>query len=905
MVKRFVLIVLCALFASKASVHGQLFIEFTQSPTTIVSYTDLWNFSVNNIGQPGTQTYVDILLTEQNTGDVFTARTQNMTVNQGLTLYSFENFRIATQKYGNSAAGNSFRSSGMLGEGLYTICVTLKNPYDDNAFSQKCQSFSVTKESLRNASSGTSPTGGNKNFQFHGYAELTGYYTNHVSNYSTLAPNYAQLVLNPNLSIYEVPIGGRVSLSTMQSSTMQNMNTWSLYFDGEQFKNILKKKLMTLIEKNNKLKDMNLSSLSGSMSQLKNLQTTLQNPDVLRELGQLKELDSLRNMYDKISGADLNSLKDAGLDSLQNNKYATGMKDSLSGKYNNTHDSLMRIKDSVLSIKDRSQDSVMKYMAYKDSLQGLLGGLSERIKGLEWLEQKRAGYKNLLAQKDKLTEMGKKFGVVDSNGNIKDLSSLKDNLDYQKLSDPNFLYSKLKSSKLLRRVDKYLYGFKTFSIGMAAPNFSELSLRNVPLNGILVEYEMKNVYAGFTYGDLQSASPTYDVGHATYRRTAVAGSFGYGRKEKTHVHLNIFHAWDDTSSINPRDSIFLYQKTPQKNYVVSLDFKVLLFKEKLRISGELAGCQTTRDVTYQDSSILNPIPTHNPDEWLVNIISQRPVSTNTSVDFAFNAKVEGLLFKGKTMISAATKRVGANYYAFGTPFLMRDVFSLEAKITQRLWKNRISMMAFVRRNNDNLDGNKLLQSVFYNYGFDVMVNIPKLPYFKASLMPVNLQNDSSSFDMTILNVSSGYNYKITKDIIAASNLNYTFQECSSRDSFFVSTGHFVTLNQLFTFKNSITLNITSGYFNTANDSLTKHVFNLGAGTGFTVLKKINTSVGGNLYMANTELKWGGYLQLGASFLRFFSLNIRLETNRFDNYLYQSYNPDYLQFAGRAVMVARW
>jgi hypothetical protein len=880
--------------------HAQLFVEFTQSPSSIVTYTDLWNLSVNNIGQSGTQTYIELQLTEQNAGDIFSARTQNVTLNQGMALFSFENFRLASQKYGSSATASTFKTTGQLPEGLYTLCVTLKNPYDDYTFSQKCEGFSVTRESIRNTVNSQVP-GGSKNFRFHGYAELTGYYTNRTANYTTLHGSYAQLILNPNLSVFDVPIGARFTLSTLQNSTLQNINNYSLYFDGDQFKNILKKKLLALIEKNNKLKDLNLSSLSGSMSQLKDLENTLKNPDVIRELGQIKELDSLKNIYSQLKDADLDALKRTGMDSLQNNGRTGKWNDSL----NSLSDSLNGLKDSALDVKEQAMDPVNTLLSYRDSLQAKMDGISHHIKALEWLEQKKDGYKQLLARKEKLTEMGKKFGVIDSNGNMKDIGSLKESIDYNKLSDPGFLYNKLKSSKLLRKVDKILYGFKTFSIGTAAPNFSELTLKSVPVNGIVVEYEQKHFYAGFTYGELQAAVPVYDLTRATYRRTAVAGSFGYGQKEKTHFHINIFHAWDDSSSVQPRDSIFLYQKTPQINYVLSADFKVVLFKEKLRISGELAGSQTTRDFTYLDSSIINPVVTNNPGEWLTNIITQRPVSTNTAVDFAFNAKIEGVLFKGKTLLSASTKRVGAHFYAFGTPFLMRDIFSVEIKATQRFWKNRISLMAFVRRNNDNLDNNKPMESVFYNYGFDVALNIPKLPYLKASLMPVNLQNDSSSFNMTILNVASGYNYKVARRIVASTNVNYTYQESVSNDSLYRSSGHFVTLNQLFTFKNSVTLNITSGYFHTASDSLTKQVFNIGAGTGFTLFKKINTSVGGNVYMANTEFKWGAYGQVGITFLKLFTFSLRVESNQFNNFFNQLYNPDFLQFAGKGVLVARW
>jgi hypothetical protein len=912
-------------------VSGQVVVQFTTPPSNYRTFNDLWNLSINNISGIPLQLNAELTLTDSKQSAVLSGRLQNIQLPAGLTLFSAENFNLSNISFSNTNAANQIRQNGTLPVGSFGLCVVLTNLLDGMEIGRSCTNFSVLTSSTTPSSDSLSQkpkSGFLKNFQFHGFGELTTVLSNTPGNNTNMPASYSQVLINPNLTIYDVPVNARLTLSTLNSANAQNINSFSVNFDGNQFKNMLKSKLIDLITKNNKIKDMNLAGLKGDMSQLSNIQNTLKNPDVLKELGQLKELDSLKQKmndlkdFDKWKKMGLDSLmkyKEQGIDSLK--KWGTtkadslgldsskldslrkkGMlwKDSLGGKVDSLKNKGMLLKDSLTHMAEKFKD-----FKIDGSLEDNMSALSQKMKGLEWLEQKRAGYEKLLAKKDELLKMGQKFGLVDSLGNIKDINSLKENLDYEKLSDPNFLYGKLKNSKLLRKFDKFLYGFKTVSFGLSNPTFSDLSIKGVPVRGVFIEYEFKNFYAGFTHGQLQTGVNNFALNKASYTRNVTGGSFGYGTVNKTHLHFTLVHSVDDSASINPRDSTFISLKTPQDNYVMTVDFKLLLFKDKLRITGELAGSQNTRDIGAVNSPILNPLPNYSTQEWFTNIFSQRNVTLNTTTDFAFNAKIEGVLFKGKTTVSASIKRVGPNFYALATPFLMRDVLSLEAKISQKFWKNRISFMGFVRRNEDNLNHQKPMQSYFYNYGFDLSINIPKLPYFKANLLPINMMNDSSRIDMLIFNASAGYNYNITKKSVAATNINYTYQDIRYSDSLGYSKGHFITLNQLFTFNNTINVNIMGSYYNMHNDTLSNQTFIVGAGTGFVALKKFNNSVGGNLYITQRDLKWGAYIQTSVNFLKYFNMTFRLENNMYNNYLYQLSNPDYYQVLCRTILTARW
>ncbi len=162
------------------------------------------------------------------------------------------------------------------------------------------------------------------------------------------------------------------------------------------------------------------------------------------------------------------------------------------------------------------------------------------------------------------------------------------------------------------------------------------------------------LYAAFTYGEVQRSVLTDDPSRASYKRKLITGSIGYGTQEKSHFHINVLSAQDDPNSINPRDSVYLYYKKPQSNKVISADFALNVWKDRIRVSGELAGSQLVRDVTYQpDSGIVQLQDTVMRSEkaWVANIFRQKPVNLNAVTDFAFFAKAEANLFKDKTKIS--------------------------------------------------------------------------------------------------------------------------------------------------------------------------------------------------------------------------------------------------------------
>lgn len=805
----------------------------------------------------------------------------------------------------------AFIADKHLGPGSYTIYIIVESLPDAVELIRYPHQTHISQTHIRQSSVLTGEKEKKKAVQFHGYGEVTGYVSTRPENFSTMPPAYAQMYLNPTLTLFDVPISAQLMLSSQQHGYGQNINSFSVDFDGDRFKSVLIQKLTEMLQKNKQFQDVQNLKNKGDISQLQSYEQILQNPEVQKELKEIARLDSLKGM----------------LDSLKDMQEVTQWKDKLSGMNVDSLKSLQHWKDSV-NLPDSLK--FLKYIDYKDSLnleaglnklQSLGSGaqdsltqkaekLQEQIKGMKWLEKKKEGYEKLKQKKEALEEKLSKLGVLDSLGQLKDPGKLAEKFDPSEYKDPEKLYQKLQNSKLLRKFDKVLYYIRKINLGTSYPRISELALNNQRVNGINVEITPKKLFASFTYGDIQDAVISPNITQATYRRKLTTGTFGYGDPNASHFYMTILTAKDDTSSVNPRDSIHTFFKLPQENHVISAHFQLSLWKDRIRVSGELAGSQTVRDITMQNDTTFTSADTtqlHRPSDWFVNILGQRKVDLNTVVDFAVMGKVELFLFKHATSVSGSVKRIGPDYRSFGVPFLLYDILSFEGKITQKIWKNRIALMGMVRHNSDNLTGKKLLTTSNIQFGFEASVNIPKGPRLRAGYIPVVQSNDSTQVNINVLNVNGSYSFKHGKfrHMITGA---YIMQDCLSADSTLDFQSHNVLANYLLTLPRNITVNTSANYIRFVSNTLpSTHSVVISAGTGFTLFKRWSNQVGGSVIYNFDEVRYGFYYQGSVTFLKVFTFTLRLEQNQYNSYITNSNIPvpAFTEFSARGILGFKW
>lgn len=996
--------------------HAQVLVETRYSSTQMMHLKDLRNFSLSNASGAPFQCIIRIEVT-QDDQLVTAGETAPVLLPTGNTNLLTWNGALIQHNTPPTAGKGPIRADGTFAGGAYMACIKILDVKDRAELAVNCEGFSVMETPA--GKPGAHPTtangtdgkeGDKKKFpvQFHGNAEISGYFANRPPMYSDYAPNYGHVYLNPTLSIYDVPLTGTVLVASQNSPLRQNMNVFNFSFDAETFKANLIARLQKALTENKKLNELTGGKMA-TLGKLQNLDNLMKNPEVQKELQGLKDLDSYRDQLGEIqeinkflgqgdsitgmlngagnytdmakglgnTGNYANMAKGLGnTDSLGNlgkglgnmGNYADmakgiGNTDSLAnlgkglgntgnytnmtkglgntdslgnmgkglgkgmGKTNGYTDLLKSMKDSLDQADSNSIDTkklqhrydslqtrsdslqrvYQKYQGKADSLRTVSDSLTKLVDKLKHLDYKKGGYDALLKQQDGLLKDAKLNGWVDSLGNVKNTADELSKVDMSKVNDPNYLTGKLGSMGLLKKYEKYLSWIRKFSVGTSFAQYSDYSLNNVPVTGISVELAPWKLYAAFTYGEVQRSVLTDDPATASYKRKLISGSVGYGTQDKTHIHFNVLSAQDDPNSINPRDSVYLYYKKPQSNKVISADFALNFWKDRIRISGELAGSQLVRDVTYQpDSGIVQLQDTvlRSEKDWVANIFRQKPVNLNAVTDYAFFAKAEATLFKDKTRISFGASRVGENYYSFGTPFLMRDLLTFEGKVSQKFLKNKISASLYVRQMSNNLSGNKPLTVNQWRWGGDLTLNFPKMPVVRIMYTPILQETDSGTVNMNMMSANVSYPIKVKK--VRITNMgSYIFQNGTKGFSAESFTTHFASFNQNIQFSKGQTLGFTLNYI--YSKSVIEELHSL-AGTlsaGGTLFKKWNNGGGVNIYANAKEQRYMLFYRTGISFLKYLTLNIQIEGQIYRNGRPDALYPQYDVIAVRPLLNVRW
>ncbi|MBL0910891.1 MAG: hypothetical protein IBJ09_00855 [Bacteroidia bacterium] len=963
----------CALFFLFAlfgatRLRAQIMVTPKCNESNVQQTGDLFPVEINNSGGA-----VQVRLLMEVTQDGETVGSgQSSVVQLPSGVYRFQRDISAQMQwnYGSTPSAATLQSKQYFEDGTYLVCWSLQTA-EGVELGRECRSIIVTaqRQSDPKNPKDAKAAADKKQFpvSFHGNAEWMVEYGSRPPMYSQYPNWMTTLSVTPRLSIYDVPLTGTLLFTNLGGGKLQSPNVFSLQFDAEGFKQALMNRLKKAVMENKKVQSVTGGKLQ-TLSELQNLNSVLENPQVVQELKGIKELDACRGVLDSVQhlsklaeGFDTQNLDKKALDLLktQGSKYAAKLADSLQ-KCGCVSDSLAQVQepdslqgdslnkakgdslmprfpgidkqldagkeklnagvDKVKSAFEKQKDKLkcdslqnllnteIKTPDFKNSLQKTQDSLQGKIGNLAYLDYKKSGYNSLLQQKDKLLGDAKMNGWLDSAGRAVDQVKDLQNMDMAQLQDPNNLLQNLQSLGILKKYEKYLTYLKSFTIGTGFRQYSDFSLNNVPVNGISFEVMPKNIYVSATYGQVQKPVYSQQLEEATYKRTLWAVSAGYGAQEKSHFHVNIMQGRDNPNSIDPRDSIYLYYKKPAQNNVISADFGLNLWKNRIMISGELAGSQIIRDLTYEaDTNIiaLQGQKLYPSGEWYMNIFRQKPVNLNTAVDFAFQLKTELNLFRNKGRLRLGTSRVGKDFYSFGNPFLIRDMFVLEGNYSHTFWKNRIRIAGGVKRLEDNTAKDKPLTTNQWRWNAELDIRIPKLPHIKLMYTPVIQQNDSGMVNMNVANANVSYSRKIRKTQ-SVSTIGYVFQKgviTYLNGSF---SAHYIILNQMLSFKSGFVFNANLNYIATDNINGFVQTITSNMSLGGVIKKKVQWNAGGNFLLNKNEQRIGVMARTGFTATKFMRCQLQ-----FDYFIYRSWNSTYVYYpryeraALRSIFTFNW
>lgn len=257
-------------------------------------------------------------------------------------------------------------SDGVFPPGDYAVCVAVMRQDDDRELGIGCLSqtvLPVRPDQPREADKKRD------RLRFYGNAALEGVYADRQGPNQTLPPSYARFDFNPGLSLFQIPVVGRLHLSTERGPGYPDMNTYNISFDRATFRqNMQNVLLQKLNESAQKQAGLDAAALS-KLKELDRVQSVLDDPALQREL---LGLDSIQQQIKTLES---------------NPKLNLSEKQQKVAKLRQRYDTVMAKKRQV----DRLIDQKNRLVAYKSQLErsGRLDEIKNRVTELPNLNDPR------------------------------------------------------------------------------------------------------------------------------------------------------------------------------------------------------------------------------------------------------------------------------------------------------------------------------------------------------------------------------------------------------------------------------------------------------------------------------------------------------------------------------------
>lgn len=800
--------------------------------------------------------------------------------------------------YSNTFEGEVLSKSSKLPEGNYYTTWILSTP-------EGIEVARVSKSLLCQTNSSSMIKGrlGNDKISFSGSAQVNIEYGSRPQMYSNY-PNWSVVTsISPSLNVYEVPVYANILYSNITTRNHQSPIIYSFGYDNEAFKRVLVQRLKKTID-SDKLKNEFNKNKDHVLSELKTYNQVINSPEFIKEYNQVLEVENLQSEYKSI-----NRLLSIDTDSLTE-KDLLNLKSIIPDSLKEPFDVFLECKTSNLDSCNeftrsfehykKSDSYVQKINNLKDSLEQIYDTYSDVIPKID-------SYKNIIKNRDIQLDKATLNGWIAEGVDPNSINIESHDLESIDIGNTDNLINKLENLKILKKYEKYLLYLKSIQFGTIIKKNSDFTLNNMPINGIGIEIAPKNIYFSFMYGQILKPVYSVNIDQTTYKRNYISGTIGYGLKGANYIHFTVNHSKDNPNSLLPRDSVLMYFRKPGQNNQLSVDFSWYFFKKKFRIYGELAGSQFIRDLTFigNDNILNDSLNLESSRNWFVNIFKQKPINFNTSVDFAFRFYTDINLFKGKSKLVLGTERVGPNFYSFGNPYLLKDMFILDANLTQTLLKGKLRIRGGVKRFSDNLrNSSKLVTTSQLRWHADIELKLPKFPTLKITYMPIIQQNDSGLVNMNMGNIMSSYNLKFKK-LTAIYTLGYIYQNGNISYGYGSFESQSLLFNQMYSLGSKFNLFNANSIIYSVSQLGKVLSYNLSAGVQLQ-FKKYNINLNSNALYNKLEYRLGGGLGSSFSLSKYLNWNIQLEyfyyqTNRIENIYY----PQYDRISLRSIWNINW
>ncbi|MET0464040.1 MAG: hypothetical protein ABW007_12840 [Chitinophagaceae bacterium] len=449
-------------------------------------------------------------------------------------------------------------------------------------------------------------------------------------------------------------------------------------------------------------------------------------------------------------------------------KHAAGIGGSLSGDLN-TKEINATLMHKQLS--DVIEDTVMTFTSYSEFITGQrkrLDSLQEDI----LLFRKKVDSVRRVADKN-TADIRKKIYQARNKSELKKIAL-----------DNN--WSDEKESKF----DRFLSDVRSFGIGRSMVSYSELSVWNVAMSGLNLEFNNTKVYAAFAAGRMDYGFRDFFGSNTRARQQSLLmGRVGIGDRDNKALIFSVFTGKKYNYGIVLADSVSSYVNVT--GYSVEAIFKKNAYTS---ISAEMA--KTTRPATGapgETGALKNLFDISDKRNLGINIKGQTKLSK-------YNTRVEGFL-----------RKTGEHFQSFSLFTYNTDQLAWQMRFDQPLWKDRLNIMAMLRRNDfTHPFADKTFKTSTVFTSVQATIRVPRLPvislgYFPGTQLYVEdnkrvLENvyytlnasavymyDAGTLQMTSTAIYNRYSGKGTDSgFIAYSGVNYMFSQSLQAGKFQVN-----------------------------------------------------------------------------------------------------------------------
>ncbi len=297
------------------------------------------------------------------------------------------------------------------------------------------------------------------------------------------------------------------------------------------------------------------------------------------------------------------------------------------------------------------------------------------------------------------------------------------------ISDPHF-----------DQLTESLFAIRTLAVGQTMPNYTPLTVQNIGVNGLNVEYNKNHLYAAFVGGLVNFEAMNFVMtGGSPSKQYVAAGRIGWGTKEGDHLIYTLYDGkkqlFSSLTSNNTTDVLGM-----------SVEGQWMLTKN-IRLTAEMA------------QSVVEPTP------YIRTDTVKKKFALSDKTNQAWSLQMHAYFPATKTGLEGFYEFQGINFQCFNAYKVNANTDAFNIKGDQYLFSNQVHIAAAVQKNNyinplvlQNYNSNTVFVTTtasFHRPGWP-MLTVGYIPSSQYSI--INNQTYESRFQA--FNVNLNHSYKI-------------------------------------------------------------------------------------------------------------------------------------------------